>query len=85
MFIRHIFVLKLCVRKWISDSISEWQFERDGNIQIRQRWCPGPLEAVSIDLKPFTEPNMNACQYSAGSRVPAALPIELGASRRNKE
>jgi hypothetical protein len=22
MFIRHIFVLKLCVRKWISDSIS---------------------------------------------------------------
>ena len=85
MFIRQIFVIKLCVRKWISDSISEWKFERDGNIQIRQRWCPGSLEAVSIDLKPFTEPNMNACLYSAGSCVPAALPIELGASRRNKE
>ena len=67
MFIRHIFVLKLCVRKWISDSISEWKFERDGNIQIRQRWCPRPLEAVSIDLKNFTEPNRTLASTAPGA------------------
>ena len=85
MFIRHIFVFEIVCAKMDFRLNFRVKVERDGNIQIRQRWCPGQLEAVSIDLKLFTEPNTNACQYSAGSRVPAALPIELGASRRNKE